>query len=948
MSSSPVPEHLVAERYAELAACCRAAGVVMHDDAGVGERVRRLLLASDFAFEALRADPALLTAAGLERLRDPAHASVRAGALARAGGDVMAALRRFRRAEAVRLVFRDVNGLDEVTDTLAGTTDLYETLIAHALRHAERSARARHGTPRNAGGVPQALVVFALGKLGGGELNFSSDVDLVLAYPEAGATDGARPLDNAEFFTRVAREFVRLLAEATPDGVAARVDLRLRPFGDSGPVVASFAAMEQYYQREGRDWERYAWIKARPVAGDVAAGNRLLETLRPFVFRRYFDYTALAGLRDMKTLIDGEVARRDLVDDLKLGAGGIREIEFTVQLQQLIRGGRDASLRARGLLPALSACAVRGYVSQLRARELREAYLFLRQLENRVQMFGDRQIHALPSDPVTRERIARTLGHADWQALSAALNRQRGKVTAIFADVLRPEAAAEPSEGEKPAAGEGAWLWQRAREDRLENPMLVAAGFTPAEPCLDALRQIAALHGMSARGARRIEHLMPELIDAAASTSSPADALVRLCRLVQAVARRSAYLALLQEQPAARARVAALCAESAFLAERVITQPLLLDDVLAPRVEHLARSAADLRTELARQLAAVQAGGDAEAVLAAIAEWRGSYRMRIGLAFRDGAMDAVVTARALAGVADAVVGAVLEQAERELVLQHGRVPGDGSGIAVLGYGSLGGAELGFDSDLDLVFVYDAARGEQTSDGARPLAGARWYARLAQRVVHWLSAPTRGGQLYEVDTRLRPDGGKSLLVASLDAFFAYQRERAWTWEQQALVRARAVGGDIALGSGFARERGEVLCEPRDRAQVIADVCRMRAEWRKQRDRSDGGSLDLKQGAGALLDIQFLLQGLVLLHAHAQPALAAYSDTPRLITASADAGVLPADDADALTTAHAELLERALSATLAGERRVVPRDLVLDARCAKVLEIARRAGFEFGAG
>lgn len=944
----PLPsalEHMVAERYAELAACCRAAGVVMHDDAGVGERVRRLLLASDFAFEALRADPALLTAAGLERLRDPAHASVRAGALARGDGDMMAALRRFRRAEAVRLVFRDVNGLDEVTDTLAGTTDLYETLIAHALRHTERSARARHGTPRNADGAPQALVVFALGKLGGGELNFSSDVDLVLAYPEAGATDGARPLDNAEFFTRVAREFVRLLAEATPDGVAARVDLRLRPFGDSGPAVASFAAMEQYYQREGRDWERYAWIKARPVAGDVAAGNRLLETLRPFMYRRYFDYTALAGLRDMKKLIDTEVARRDLADDLKLGAGGIREIEFTVQLQQLIRGGRDASLRARGLLPALSACAARGYVSQLRARELREAYLFLRQLENRVQMFADRQIHALPSDATARERIARTLDHAGWQALAAVLNRQRRKVAAIFADVLRPEGSIEPDGGSTAAAGEGAWLWQRAREDRLDNAMLKAAGFAPPEPCLDALRQIAALHGMSARGARRIEHLMPDLIEAAAATSAPKDALVRLCRLVQSVARRSAYLALLQEQPAARARVAALCAESAFLAERVIAQPLLLDDVLAPRVEHLARGA-DLRTELAQQLAAVQTGGDAEAVLEAIAEWRGSCRMRIGLAFRDGAMDAVGTARALADVADAVVGAVLEQAERELVAQHGRLPGDGNGIAVLGYGSLGGVELGFDSDLDLVFVYDAERSEQTSDGARPLAGSRWYARLAQRVVHWLSAPTRGGGLYEVDTRLRPDGGKSLLVASLAAFFAYQRERAWTWEQQALVRARAVGGDTALGSGFARERGEVLCQPRDRAQVIADVCRMRAEWRRQRDRSDGGSLDLKQGAGALLDIQFLLQGLVLLHAHAHPALVAHSDTPRLITASAGAGVLMSEDAEVLATTHAELLERALSATLAGQRRLVPRDLVLDARCAKVLDVARRAGFDFG--
>lgn len=941
----PALEHLVAGRYTELAARCRAAGVAMHDDAGVGERIRRLLLASDFAFEALRADPALLTAAGLDRLRDPAPASARAEPLKHAA-DLFVALRRFRRAESVRLVFRDVNGLDEIADTLAGTTDLHEVLIAHALQRAEHAARLRHGTPRNAEGAPQALVVFALGKLGGGELNFSSDIDLVLAYPESGATDGARPLDNAEFFARVAREFVRLLADVTADGIAARVDLRLRPFGDSGPVVASFAAMEQYYQREGRDWERYAWIKARPVAGDVAAGRRLLETLRPFIYRRYFDYTALAGLRDMKALIDVEVARRDLADHLKLGAGGIREIEFVVQLQQLIRGGRDASLRARGLLPALDACAARGYVSQKRARELREAYLFLRQLENRVQMFGDRQTHALPADPVTRERIARSLDYPDWLALLAALNRQREKVTAIFADVLQPEGEAGAGERRKGPAGDGARLWRHVREDGLEDAMLKAAGFVPTAPCAEALRQVAGVHGLSARGARRIEHLMPDLIDAAAATSAPADALVRLCRLVQAVARRSAYLALLQEQPAARARVAALCADSAFLAEKAIAQPLLLDDVLAPRVEYLAHGAANMRAELAQQLAVVQ--GDAEATLSAIAEWRGSYRMRTGLAFRDGAADAVATARALAELADAVVGAVLDLAERELVAQHGRLPGDGSGIAVLGYGSLGGVELGFDSDLDLVFVYDAVRGEATSDGARPLDGARWYARLAQRVVHWLSSPTRGGRLYEVDTRLRPDGGKSLLVASLPAFVAYQRERAWTWEQQALVRARAVAGDDALGTAFARERSEVLVSPRDAAQVIADVCRMRGEWRRQRDRSDAGSLDLKQGAGALLDIQFLLQGLVLLHAYAHPGLATHGDTPRLLAACIEAAVLPAEDAEALATAHAELLSRALSATLAGQHRVVPRDLVLDARCAKVLDVARRAGFDFGAG
>lgn len=939
-------EHWLSDRYGELAAHCRAAGVVMHDDAGVAERVRRMLLASDFAFEALRADPALLTSAGLERLRDPAPASARAGALRLASDDLMAVLRRFRRAEALRLVFRDVNSIDEVTDTLAGTTSLYEVLIAAALRHAESAARQRYGTPRNAEGVAQSLIVIALGKLGGGELNFSSDVDLVLAYPEGGTTDSARPLDNGEFFARVAREFVRLLTEATADGIAARVDLRLRPFGEAGPVTASFGAMEQYYQREGRDWERYAWIKAHPVAGDLAAGKRLLEILRPFVYRRYFDYTALAGLRDMKSLIDAEVARRDLADDVKLGAGGIREIEFTVQLQQLIRGGRDPALRARGLLPALQVCAARGYLSQRHAQSLREAYLFLRLLENRLQMFADRQTHALPADPVARERIARGMGFPGWESLAATLNRHRERVSAIFAEVLQPREA-RPGEGEALQARAGARLWRQAREGNLDPAALAEAGFQPPEPAMDALRRVAGLQGLSARSARRIEHLLPDLIEAAAATSAPLDALVRLCRLVQAVSRRSAYLALLQEQPAARARVAQLCAESAFLAERVVAHPLLLDDVLAPRVEYLARGVPSLRNELSQQLAAAQAGGDPEAVLAAIAEWRGSYRMRVGLAFRDGAMDGVETARALAELADAVVGAVLDVAEQELVARHGRLPGAGSGIAVLGYGSLGGRELGFNSDLDLVFVYDGARGEAASDGARPLDGARWYARLAQRVVHWLSAGTRGGRLYEVDTRLRPDGGKSLLVASLPAFIAYQRERAWTWEQQALVRACAVAGDAGLGAAFAREREAVMRRTRDPGQVVTDVCRMRAEWRAQRDRSDANHLDLKQGAGALLDIQFLLQGLVLMHAHAHPALAAHGDTPTLLAACADAGILPEDDVTALRTAHAELLARALSATLAGTHRVAPRDLVLDARCARVLEVARHAGFDFAA-
>ncbi|MGH8211756.1 MAG: bifunctional [glutamate--ammonia ligase]-adenylyl-L-tyrosine phosphorylase/[glutamate--ammonia-ligase] adenylyltransferase [Rhodanobacteraceae bacterium] len=926
-------------RYAELTALCRGAGIRLHDDAGVAERLRRLLMASDFAFEALRREPRLLDAYGLERLRDPAPASARASLLGSSGDDFHARLRKFRRAEALRLVFRDVNGLDDLADTLSGTTALYETLIAAALRDAEARMRTRFGIPRNPQGAPQSLVVMGLGKLGGGELNFSSDVDLILAFPESGETDGARALDNAEFFARVAREFVRGLNEAGMDGIAARVDLRLRPFGDAGPVAASFAAMEQYYQREGREWERYAWIKARPVAGDLAAGRRLLDLLRPFVYRRYFDYTALEGLREMKGLIDAEVARRDLADHLKLGPGGIREIEFIVQLQQLIRGGRDPALRVPGLLPALDACARRGYLPAGRVRALREAYLFLRRLENRVQMFADQQTHALPEDPLARARLTAALDFVDWDALQAALDAHRANVSEAFAAVLLPRAGDHAQAGSSEI---GESLWRATRAQKLDAGVLQQAGFDADDALAATLAGAASLRGLSARGTQRLDHLLPLLIEAARKTRAPNAALINLGKLVQAIARRSAYLALLEEHPAACRRLARLCAEDAWLAGRVIAQPLLLDDVLDPRLEHLP----DDEDLIARELLdAVRQEDDAEAALAAIAEWRDSFVLRAGLALRDGHADAVATSRRLADAAGAVVGAVLELAMRELIAQHGRLPGDSSGFAVIGYGSLGGCELGFASDLDLVFVYDGERAALTSDGTRPLEGTRWYARLAQRVVHWLSTPTRGGRLYEVDTRLRPDGSKGLLVASLSAYAGYQRERAWIWEHQALVRARASAGDADLREEFTRERAGVLARPRDVAATIVEIRRMRAQWRAERDRSDARTFDLKQGAGGLLDIEFLLQGMVLLDAARHPQLAQRTDTPGLIDTCADACVLPQDDARTLRGAHALLLARSLACTLDARSRVVARDETLASTGAEVLRVARHAGFDF---
>lgn len=947
MSSALAVEltELVAERWASLLALHAARDDAVDADPANIEAWQRVLLASDFAAETLRRQPHWLSRDGLAHIHanDDVRARVDA-AVAGASSDAafLAALRRVRHGESLRLIYRDVNALDDVAATLTGTTRLYEALLSAAVDRAAQSMLERHGHARDVAGEAQQIVVLAMGKMGGGELNFSSDIDLIFAYPENGSSDGPRPLENDEYFAKLGREIVRLLSAPGPDGIVARVDLRLRPFGQSGRLAFSFAAMEQYYQREGRDWERYAWIKARPVAGDIEAGERLIDMLRPFVYRRYLDYTAFAGLREMKALIDAEVARKDLADNLKLGHGGIREIEFCVQLVQLIRGGRDSGLRVHGLLPALAACEQRGLIDAHSASCLRDAYLFLRQIENRLQMFADQQTHSAPQDQRTRERIALASGHEHWAALQARIAQHRDAVSAEFASVVVPGGGRD----ELAADAVDPSVWRAAREGSLTAEALAEAGFVPGDAARDVLHALprgAAVRGMSARSAERLDRLMPQLIADARASKAPLPCLRRLAALVQAIARRSAYLALLDEQPDARRRLAALFADSAFLAERVIAQPLLLDDVLDPRIEQLPLRQSQVAEELAQALETLDERHP-EADLERLNETRSSLAFRLGLAFRDHRADAPATARRLAALAAASVSAVRSMARTELVRRHGDIAA-GGGFAVLAYGSLGAAELGFSSDLDLVFLYDQAVAEQSSDGSRPLEGMRWFQRLAQRIVHWLTFQHRGGRLYEVDTRLRPDGSKGLLVTSLQGFAEYQRERAWTWEHQALVRARGIAGDPALLRDFDSVRAEVLSRVRDPQAVTRDVLDMRTRWRRERNRSNAESIDLKQGLGALLDLDFFLQGMVLLHASCEPSLLENRNTVHLIEAAQACGVFDADTAQTLTAAHANLLDHALRCTLDARPRVVPRDPALQHSLDAILTIARAHGFDF---
>ena len=904
----------------------RAGGCAAADEAALA----RLALASDFAIDALVRQPELL-----DQLQTDAAAPLPAPMLeADNQGEWARLLRRYRQAESTRLVWRDVVEGADVEEILAGSSALAETCLRLALDALEADFARRFGSVRDADGAPQRLVVFGLGKLGGRELNFSSDIDLVYAYEHEGESDGARSLHAQDYFARLGQQLAKLLDEVTADGFCHRVDLRLRPFGNAGRVALSFAAMELYFQREGRDWERYAWQKARCVAGDIAAGERFLDALRPFVYRRYLDYGALDGLRAMKAMIAAEVARKDMAGDIKRGPGGIREIEFLAQALQLIRGGREPALRRRHLLATLQALAQAGHMEAEAAAALAAAYRFLRRLENRLQMLADAQAYALPEDGLARARLAAGLGHADWQALDGALASQRAKVAEEFDALLAPRRR-------RTSAGDELAAYWRALPDHGEAAQLEAAGFEHATELHASLCDFARAPGvrdLSDAARARLDRVLPALLQQAAASDTPDAVLRRVLPLLHTILRRASYLALLDEQPAALARLASALARSALLGERLAAYPLLLDELLDVRVGGELPD----RAAMQAQCAATLRDGDIEASLDALNEVRQALSFRFALALLDGRIDAQACARHLAWLADAVVACVLRLADGELRGAHGSI--DGGRFAVLGYGTLGGEELGFGSDLDLVFLFDAPA-DASSDGGRPLDAPRWYARLGQKIVSLLGVRTGAGRLFDVDVRLRPDGAKGLLVSSLSSFTDYQRNRAWTWEHLALVRARAIAGDASLAEAFEALRAQVLAQPRARDALAEDVSSMRRKMRAELDRSDAAMLDLKQGEGGLVDLEFLLQFLVLRDAGGQRALLASRATGALLDAAQLAGDFDAVVHPALREAHAALLDTGLRCTLDRRPRRAPRDARIERACATIRAATRAQGLGF---
>ncbi len=892
----------------------------------LGESLPRVLAWSGFVADVLRRQPALLHGDWADALLRnlPAAELARkveaALAAANSEAELMQRVRCMRQAMLARIAFRDIADMADVAETLAATSAVADACIAGSLRRLHDWHRAAHGDARDAEGNALELIVLGMGKLGGCELNFSSDVDLIFAFAASGESDGARPLSNEQYFARLGQKLIRVLDDTTADGFAYRVDMRLRPFGDGGPLAMTASGMESYYEQHGREWERYAFVKARPVAGDITAGERLLGDLQPFVYRRYLDFGVFESLREMKAGINREVQRRELREHVKLGSGGIREAEFVVQLFQLIRGGREPALRRRNFTAALAACVELECLAADDAAELEAAYQFLRRLENRLQEAGDAQVHEVPRAGDERERLAFSLGFASDAEFSAAWERQRQVVRRLFDQAfLGPEP--------RPASGPFANAWN---EPDQESDALRDAGFKDATGAIEDLRSLRERierQPPGVQGLRRLDRLMPLVIAAAARQAEPDAALARMLKLIEAVLGRTTYLALLLENPRALEQLARICAASDWIAQLVARHPLLLDELIDSRLFDDVPTRATLTADIEDQLARV-AAGDLEALMDALREFQQVSVMRIAASDISGALPLMKVSDRLTDVAELVIQRVLQSAEAHLVNRHGeprfRVDGKPhrARFLVVGYGKLGGLELGYGSDLDLVFLHDSRGEDQHTDGERVIDNGVFFLRLTQRLIHLLSTPTAAGVLYDVDTRLRPSGQAGLLVTSLEAFEKYQHEQAWTWEHQALLRARPVAGDEPLADAFNALRHQMLARPREDETLRREVLEMRERMRATQPVDD--LFDLKAGPGGITDIEFLAQYWVLREAHRAPALLAFTDTIRFIEGLESSGRVPDGRLDGLADAYRELRQAAHARALQGVPALVPKD------------------------
>jgi glutamate-ammonia-ligase adenylyltransferase len=906
--------------------------------------LQRVAAASDFVVQQGVRDPQMLlelAASGeLERrLGDGELRAQLAQALLECADDdeLGRRLRRFRNRQQLRIIWRDISRQADLIETCRDLSDLADACIDLAYHWLYARHCAQFGTPiGHRSGEPQQLVVLGMGKLGAHELNLSSDIDLIFAYPEGGETEGVRrPLDNQEFFTRLGQKLIKALDVITVDGFVFRTDMRLRPYGSSGPLVFSFNALEQYYQDQGRDWERYAMIKARVVGGDQAAGAQLLQMLRPFVYRRYLDFSAIEALRAMKQLIQQEVRRKGMAENIKLGAGGIREVEFIAQAFQLIHGGRDLSLQQRSLFTVLNTLRDQGYLPPAVTDELRDGYAFLRYVEHALQAIDDRQTQMLPDNEQDRARVAFIMGFDSWSAFHERLMHWRGRVDWHFRQVI-----ADPDDEDGGAAAEevigGEWLplWNDMQDEEAACRQLAEAGFAEPQSALRllvGLRNSNQVRAMQRLGRERLDAFVPRLLAQTVEHANPDLVLERVLPLIEAVARRSAYLVLLTENPSALQRLFTLCAASPWIAEQITRFPLLLDELLNEGRLFSPPLAPELAAELRERLMRIPEE-DLEQQMEALRHFKLAHRLRVAASEIAGSLPLMKVSDYLTWLAEAILDQVLALAWRHTVSKYGaprRVDGSlcDPDFVIVGYGKVGGIELGHGSDLDLVFIHDGDPQAET-EGEKAIDGAQFFNRLGQRIIHLLTAQTNSGQLYEVDMRLRPSGAAGLLVSSLGAFARYQQGEAWTWEHQALVRARVLVGCARVGQAFEAVRASVLGRERDLVTLRREVSEMRAKMRDNLGSKATAAgtaanafeaaapFDLKQDAGGIVDIEFMVQYAALAWSWQYPELLEFTDNIRILEGLERVGLLPGEDARLLqdtykayrSAAHRQALQK----------------------------------------
>lgn len=786
-------------------------------------------------------------------------------------------LRRLRQQVMARTIVRDLNGLADFYEVVETISTLAEVTLQQAIAFHTTQLSKQYGTPKSQQGEPQSLIVVGMGKLGGAELNVSSDIDLIFAYEQEGETDGAQVISNQEFFTKLGKKVIAALDDVTEDGFVFRVDMRLRPFGSEGALVSCLDALEDYYQNYGREWERYAWIKGRVVAGpSQALGN----VLKPFVFRKYLDFNAYASMRDLKLQIQRDVMQRGLEDNIKLGRGGIREVEFVAQVFQLIRGGQDIDLQVKPTLQVLQLLAQKRMLPPEAVAQLTEGYVYLRNVEHRLMYIDDQQTQDLPTSDESKQRLLLMMSLESWGEFLAQLNHHRAIIQAHF-DATFNDSGQQALEQETA-------IWQGTIEQVGALDYLNSLGYLDASETyqrLQALHQSSRYKQLPEQSKFRFDKLMPMVIQQSAETPNPDVALLRTIILLESICRRASYLALLAEFPESLQLVIKLCGASPWLAQYLTAHPILLDELLDTQTLYDGPDFTAMQAELTKKMQALT--GDTEAQMDTMRHFKNAAVMRFAAQDIGGLLALETLSDYLSALAELILQVSLQVIWPTLKFKHQETPQ----FAIIGYGKLGGKELGYVSDLDIIFLYDDAHPDASDN----------YARFAQRINNWFNSLTNAGLLYETDLQLRPDGNSGLLVSSVDAFEEYQLRKAWVWEHQAISRARFVAGDAQVGQRFSAIREKVLIQMREPHTLMQEVTQMREKMRASHPPKPE-LFDVKHDKGGIIDVEFMVQFMVLLHAHAHPQLLGNIGNIGLLHLLAELGMVDAMLAEDVASAY----------------------------------------------